>query len=343
MARKAASPAKELSASMRIVVLHGKEPFIRAQKTSDLREALVKQHGGVDIFAFDGTTCTAADVLDECRSFGLIAQHKLVILDQAEQLVKEDTRPLFERYAEAPCEGATLLLRADLWRAGKLDKLIEEVGAVIQCAAPDEAEAKRWVVERAKTEHKAEIDKEAVNLLVLRVGPDLGKLDSELGKLAAAASGGPGTAKITREHVEFFVGASRDEDVWNIQSTLLTAGPEESLQHLRYVMDVSRHPPTLVMYAMVDLARKVHGASRALRQGANQFQIAKPLRLWGPSVEPIMAAARRAHPDQALQLLRESTDADRRSKSGFGEVELAIERLAVRFSQLLGSPQPQRV
>jgi len=105
------------------------------------------------------------------------------------------------------------------------------------------------------------------------------------------------------------------------------------------VIDVARQPPTLVMYAIMDLARKVHGASRALRQGANQFQIAKPLRLWGPSVEPIMAAARRAHPDQALQLFRECTDADRRSKSGFGEAELALERLVVRFSQLLGTPQ----
>jgi DNA polymerase III delta subunit len=323
---------------MRIVILHGKEAFIRAQKTSDLRDALTKAHGGVDTFTFDGSTATAADVLDECRSFGLIAQHKLVILDQAEQLVKEETRALFERYAEAPCEGATLLLRADTWRPGKLDKLVEKVGAVIQCVAPDEAEARRWVVERAKTEHNAEIDKDAVSLLVLRVGPELGKLDSELGKLAAAA-GGTGTAKITKDLVEFFVGASRDEDVWNIQSTLLTAGPEESLQHLRYVMDVSRQPPTLVMYAMVDLARKVHGASRALRGGANQFQIAKPLRLWGPSTEPIMNAAKRAHPDQALQLLRECTDADRRSKSGFGEVDLALERLAVRFSQLLGTAQ----
>src|SRR5438067_13461259 len=89
MARKAPLDAP---ASPRIVILHGKEPFIRAQKTTEIRAALVKEHGGVDSFAFDGASATAADVLDECRSFGLIAQHKLVILDNAEQLVKEDTR-----------------------------------------------------------------------------------------------------------------------------------------------------------------------------------------------------------------------------------------------------------
>jgi DNA polymerase III delta subunit len=341
MARKAASPAKELTASLRIVILHGKEPFIRAQKTNDLRDALVKEHGGVDSFAFDGATCTAADVLDECRSFGLIAQHKLVILDQAEQLVKEDTRPLFERYAEAPCEGATLLLRADTWRPGKLDKLVDAVGAVIECAAPSEAEARRWVGERAKSEHKAEIEKDAVDLLVLRVGSDLGKLDSELGKLAAAAGGGP-KAVITRDLVEYFVGASREEQVWGIQSTLLTAGPEEALSHVRYVMDVSRHPPELVMYAMVDLARKVHGASRALSQGVQPGLLRGPLKLWGSSEFEIIGAARRVRPDQALKLLRDCTENLRRTRSGLGEAELAIEKLALEFSELFASRQTQK-
>jgi DNA polymerase III delta subunit len=338
MARKATSPAKDLSPSMRIVILHGKEPFIRAQKTAEVREMLTKEHGGVDTFTFDGTTATAADVLDECRSFGLIAQHKLVILDQAEMLVKEDTRPLFERYAESPCEGATLVLRADTWRPGKLDKLVEQVGAVVQCAAPDDAGARRWAVERAKSEHKADIEKDAVDLLVLRVGPDLGKLDSELGKLAAAA----GAGKITRDLVEYFVGASRDEEVWGIQSTLLTAGPEEALSHVRYVIDVSRQPAELVMYAMTDLARKVHAVCRAVRQGANPYQISKPLKLWGPSMEAIIAAAKQANPERALTLFRECTEANRRTRSGLGDTEAALERLAVRFSQLLGAGEMQR-
>jgi DNA polymerase III delta subunit len=339
MARKPAAPAKELSPSLRIVILHGKEPFIRAQKTSEIREALVKEHGGVDTFAFDGATATAADVLDECRSFGLIAQHKLVILDQAEQLVKEDTRALFERYAEAPCEGATLLLRADTWRAGKLDKLVEAVGAVVQCLPPDDAEARRWVAERAKTEHKAEIQPEAAKLLVMRVGPDLGKLDSELGKLAAAAASGPKPV-ITPNLVEYFVGASRDEQVWGIQSSLLTAGPEEALQHVRYVIDVSRHPPDLVMYAMVDLARKVHGASRALSQGMQAGALRGPLKLWGSSEFEIIGAAQRVQPNQALALLRDCTENLRRSRSSLGDVEMAIEKLALHFSRLF-SRQPQ--
>jgi DNA polymerase III delta subunit len=359
MAKKSGSAEKAGAALPRVLVLHGREPFIRSAKTAELREALAAEHGGVDVFAFDGFTATAADVLDECRSFGLIAQHKMVVLDAAEQLIKEETRALFERYAEAPCEGATLVLRADTWRPGRLDKLVEKVGEVIKCEPPDERTAKKWVVERARSEHRAEIDGEAVELLVMRVGADLGKLDSELGKLSAAAGAGESSAgrgaeksgstgssgsskggmpRITRALVEYFVGASREEQVWGIQSTLLTAGPEEALSHVRYVIDVSRQPAELVMYAMVDLARKVHAASRAMKQGVSPGALRGPLKLWGSSEQAILGAARQASPERALALFRECTEGLTRSRSSLGDVDSVIERLAVRFGEVLREP-----
>jgi DNA polymerase III delta subunit len=76
-----------------------------------------------------------------------------------------------------------------------------------------------------------------------------------------------------------------------------------------------------------------------MRQGAKPFEISKALKLWGPAVEPVMAAARNASPEQTLRLLRECVQGDTRSKSGLGETERTLERLVVRFSQLLGAGQ----
>lgn len=319
---------------------------MRAERTAELRGALEQRYGGVDVFTFDGKSASPAEVLDECRSFGLMSGHKLVIVEDAEALVKSDdeggravmsARKLFERYAESPCDGATLVLRSGAWRPGNLDKLVEKVGAVIECKPPTDVEAQKWVVERAAAHHKAELQADAAKMLVLRVGPDLSKLDSEVGKLAAASGGKPITAALVNE----FVQPTREEAAWNIQQTLLSSGPEEALAHLRYVLDVSRHPPQLVMYAFVDLARKVHAASRALAQGGNPQTIARTLKLWGSSMDAVLGAARRVTPDRALRLLRECVQGDVRSKSGFGDVERTLERLVVRFAMLLG-PQAAR-
>jgi DNA polymerase III delta subunit len=332
MAKKpAATTAGKPLEECRVLIIQGKEAFLRVERTNELRDALDRHFGGVDVFTFDGNSAAAADVLDECRSFGLMSGHKLVIVEEAESLVKEDVRPLFERYAEAPCEGSTLVLRSGTWRAGKLDKIVDQVGMTILCNPVSDGEAQKWVAGRAPGEHKVKIDPAAVSMLVMRVGPELGKLDTELAKLAAAAVDG----LITPDLVQQFVAPTREEAVWGIQQTLLTADTNTAMQHLRYVLDISRHPPQLVLYAMVDLARKVHAASRALHQGVPAGNVSRALKLWGPSQDAILRSGQAANPTRALKLLRECVAGDQRSKSGFGDVERTLERLVVRFGQLL--------
>lgn len=332
MAKKAAEGGAGLSAETLVAVLHGKEALLKQLHTKALRDTLAKVHGTVDLVTFDGATASAADVLDECRSFGLIAGYKLVIVDHAEQLVKEATRGLFERYCEGVAEtgeaGATLLLRAETWRPGNLDKLIAKIGVVLKCEEPGRGEAISWVEKRAEREHRAKIEPAAAEMLVDRVGANLARLDSELGKLAAASDG----EVIDGRLVAQFVGASREEQVWGIQSTLLSAPAEEALQHLRYILDVSRQPAVLVSWALVDLARKLHAASRGLRQGARPGDLFKSLKLWGPSGDAVLHAAKRLEPGAALDLFREAVRADVRSKSGLGDPERTLEMLVLRFA-----------
>ncbi|MFM1882681.1 MAG: hypothetical protein RJA05_1090, partial [Planctomycetota bacterium] len=170
------------SADHRIVVLHGKESFLRSEHTRRVLDALRERFGAVDEFSFDGTSCSLADVLDELRSYGLMSQHKVVIVDQAEQFMQgDDRRRAMERYAESPMQDATLILRSGGWRPGTFDKLVAAVGVILKCEAPGAAEAVRWAVARSQKRHGVELSAAGAQALVDRVGPDLGRLDSELG------------------------------------------------------------------------------------------------------------------------------------------------------------------
>jgi DNA polymerase III delta subunit len=329
------------SESPRIAILHGSEAFIRSLETQKIREQLIKRHGEVESFVFDGADTEAALVLDECRSFGLMATHKLVIVDNAANLVKEHTRPLFEKYAQQPVESATLVLRDDHWHAGKLDKFVEAVGVVIKCDQRKPDEAIPWIIAHAKAVHSTVIDKEIATLLVSRVGSSYGKLDREVAKLAAAAgvdeAGKP--LPITRELVAQFVGISREEAAWGIQSSLLSGDASRSLAHLRHILDISRQPPPLVMFAMLDLARKLHGVSAGSKAGTEMSLLSKSLKIWGDGQYLLVETARRLHPRDTFAFYQAAVEADRRSKSGFGEFDRSMEMLVVRLSRLL---QPGR-
>ena len=331
MAKKPASTSSPLSAGTRIAVLHGPEVFLRQLRTQQLRDALVAANGEIQTFYFDGQTARPADVLDECRSFGLMATHKLVIVDNADQFVKDTSRPLVERYAESPTDSATLLLRGDKWNKGKLDAMIEKVGAVIDCQPLPPGAAVSWAVDRCAKRHDATIAREAAELLVERLGSDLGRIDTELEKLATAAGKG---AAITPALVAEFVGRSREDEVWGIQSTLLGGNAGKILSHLRDVVEVSRQPTVLVSFAYMELARKLHGAAAGVRAGANPFSLRGPLKLWGAMAEAVPAAARTIAPGDAAKLYAQCVESDARQKTGQSDPGRALEVTGVRYAML---------
>lgn len=319
-------------ASMRIVVLRGPEDFLRTLYTRKFAEILEAEHGQVDTIRFDGQDAAAADVLDEARSFGLLAGHKMIVVDNADQLLKEGNRALFERYAEEPSEGATLLLRADKWNSGNLDKAIKKVGAFIDCTPESPERAARWAVRRCEQVYGAALDPRTALMLVERIGTDLGRLDGEVGKLASGAGEG---GAITPALLDELSGRTREQEVWSIQAELARGDPQAAVHGVRDRLEVARLPETLICYAMLQLAARLHAACGLAGQGLGPGQIASQLKLWGDSRDVILNACRRMRLDDAAELLNACIDADRRMKTGLGDSKRTLEGLAVRFAQTL--------
>jgi DNA polymerase III delta subunit len=254
----------------------------------------------------------------------------------------DDRRRAMERYAESPMQDATLILRSGGWRPGTFDKLVAAVGVILKCEAPGAAEAVRWAVARSQKRHGVELSAAGAQALVDRVGPDLGRLDSELGKLAvgALAMGGPtGDAKvvITPELVKEFTGLSREEQAWEIQGALATGDPAQALAKVDELLRVSRAPEVMLAWSTIDVVRKVHDAAALAAQGQPDGAIAKSLKLWGDGAAVIVRLGRSVPLARAAALLQAAIAADRRMKSGLSpEPSRAIEALAVQIATGLG-------
>ncbi len=364
----------------RMLILHGKDRFRQDERLQSLIAALTKKHGegGTDTIRFDGQQGAkiVADILDECRSFGLMQQHKIVLVDNADLLVKvsdddeeggggagsgvggggtgglparvggkrghapASARGMLEHYAEDPSESATLVLRASTWRPGNLDKAVARVGEVLRCEPMSEGEAIAWAQKRAKESHQTSISPRAAEDLVNAVGAELGRIDTELEKLALAA-GGEG-APITVELVEQMVGVTRQEEFWGIQDGLMKGRTGETLAELRRLLEVSRHDPVAIGWSYMDAARKIHlaAAAAAVAQGggaASLRSLSKPLRMWGPDadrrLEELATIARATGPTRAARLFAAAVQTDGWNKSSMGDPVRNLEVLTVRFAQ----------
>jgi DNA polymerase III delta subunit len=310
MAKAAPSPLA-LDATMRVAVLHGKDSYLLTEHLKRYRKALEERFGGIEEFTFDGGSATLAQVLDELRSWGLMGGHKLVVLDNADEFLRvEERRRAIERYVEEPMAEASLLMRASTWRPGNLDKGIAKAGGgIIKCEPPNDEKAEDFCEKRSAKRWGIPIDREAAELLVERIGPDLARLDTELGKLAATVCDRP-DPRITRRDVSDMVGVGREEQAWLIQDALLTGDPTEALTKLRDLLEVSQAPEQMVIWSMVELARKLHDGSRLLAQGEPEFSVGKTLKLWGPAQAIILKAAKRLSPTRAEALLKTAVGID---------------------------------
>jgi len=303
-------------ASHRIVVLQRKDSFLRVEWSQRLRAALEAAHGRVEEFQFDGASTPLAVVLDELRSYGLMAVHKLVIVDNADAFfAAEERRRAMERYAAEPMQEATLLLRAHAWRPGNFDKLVGEIGLVLKCEPPGDADAIRWCVGRCPKQHGLPIAVEAAELLVERVGSDLARLDSELGKLAVAALSAKAD-RIDRPLVKEMVGSSREEQAWEVQGALLSGSAGDVSQKVCDLIRISKAPEVMLSWAVIDLVRKVHAAAVLAADGHPDGQIAREIKLWGESTAPVLRAARRVGVARSAALLHDAIRADFCMKSG---------------------------
>ena len=316
MARKPSTPPKAPSAEMPIVILHGPELFLHDEYTRRLVESLKKAHGEIEHFSFDGSTTPLAVVLDELRSYGLMQSHKLVVIDNASEFMKAaGNRPAMERYAAEPMSEATLLMRSREWRPGNFDKAVKKTGTVIKCELPGDAEAEKWCLGRVEKAHQVRIEPSAARLLVERIGTSLSRLDVELSKLASACGAGPESV-ITREAVIELVGLGREEQAWLIQEPILAGDRSGAIKTVQSLYDVSRAPSVLLMWACVDLARKLNEAALMLEQGVPAAALSRPLQLWGPSARTLPSAAGRLGSRKTGPMLESLLDLDRRTKTG---------------------------
>ena len=241
-----------------IYAVSGDDAYLRDQSIHAIaRLAVGDGDAEMALTRIAGDHARLADVLDEVRTLPFLAKCRVVVVDNADPFVTAHRKEL-ESYAEKPSSSGILILSTKSWPGNtKLAKLVEKVGAAIECKTPDERDLPPWLIQLAKGKG-AKLDDDAAHLLVELVGPEVGLLASEVEKLTVYVGD---RQQVGRADVARMVGSGRIESIWQTVDAATTGRGGEALADLDHLL-TSGEAPLKLTAAMTYSLQKIHHAGQ---------------------------------------------------------------------------------
>ncbi|MEZ6093498.1 MAG: DNA polymerase III subunit delta [Pirellulaceae bacterium] len=251
-----------------------------------------------------------AQIMDELRSQSLFGggQDKRVIVDNADDFVKK-YREKIEGVAEEKNVVGTLILVVDAWPANtRLYKILDKSSMQIQCDLPqvkrgkgvsvDTAKLTAWLAQHAKSAHKIDVEANAIHLLCDLTENDLGRIDTELGKISLYVKQGE---VVTQDHIKKHVGGWRTQTMWEANEAIISGRTSEALLLIDRLLKAGEHP--LALYGQMAWALRRYPKAIAIYDRMKAKSGGKPpvrdallqagFRAWGDETSRAEANMRR--------------------------------------------------
>lgn len=322
-----------------VYALYGDEPFFKRHVLAVLRaQVLGADDGELSRIVFDGRSVELAPVFDELSTLALFGDRRLIHVQEADDFVSR-YREQLEAYVAKPSSHAVLVLDVASWPANtRLAKAVQQQGLPVECKAPPAGQLLPWLVSWAKSRHQAKLQKQAAELLVETLGPEVGLLDQELAKLAAGV--GP-QGEILAQHVRDQVGGWRTRTAWELLDEAAAGNAARALEHLDCLLASGEAPVALLAQVSWTL-RRFAAATRLLAQAEAAGRTLPPLKsalaevgIKGFALGKAEAQLRQVGRQRAAQLWNWLLQADAALKGGSSappRARLVLESLIARLS-----------
>jgi len=305
----------------------GEEPLLRDECLAAIEDVVLAT--GPRDFNYDrygGGQIDAASLGDALRALPVMSERRLVVLRDPEARKSAATTALLDALpdllktliSDAERDGGPstvfVIVAEKADRRARWTKAFTDPAARIECDPPKDARSLAKFLAGEARAQQIELEPDAAELLVERIGPQLLLLRNELAKTALVA--GPGQA-VTREHVAKSTSMLADEPVWDLTDAIGEGRTADALALLGRMLGGGAAAP-MVLGALASHFRKLAAARGGKLSGPPFIQ------------RKLEQQARRYSPARLLASLRAIHQADLELKGlGVQKPEMALEQLVL--------------
>lgn len=243
----------------------GRENALKGEALEDLkRRTLSGGNADLNYAVFYPEEFDPHEFQDAVNTQPFLSPSRFVVIRDADRLPREAKDSVIS-YAKNRCETTVLIITADPDpRAAAADPFLAEISkyAKIRHFGNLEGEGlRRYIAEKASAYDKR-INRDAAELVIAKVGNDLGKLRMAVEKLANYS----GQRKaIEKKDVEVLVGRSLEETVFDMTDAMVDGKASRSLSILSGLLRDSARPESIIGAIGTALKRKARSRGSSQR------------------------------------------------------------------------------
>ena len=137
-----------------ICVVFGKNAYGRRQAVDRvIKRELAGGDPALNLSRVDGDNAELAEVLDDVRTFSMLGDRRVVVVDEADSFISKH-RAALERFVSAPAESGCLILICNAFDGRtRLYKAVKKVGEMIECRPLQGRSLMQWLTSAARDVH----------------------------------------------------------------------------------------------------------------------------------------------------------------------------------------------
>jgi DNA polymerase III subunit delta len=227
-----------------VYFLHGEEPFFIDRITEIIEnELLTDMEKAFNQVVMYGKEIDHLAVVDAARRYPMMAERQVVIVKEAQEM---KSLVQLQTYIETPLSTTVLLIahkhkkldgRTAFAKSVMKNAVVFESKPLYENQVPDFI--RNWL-----KDNRRQIEGDALNLMVEYLGTDLGKIINELEKLKLNITEG---GKITTEHVEKYIGISREYNVFELQKAIGLRNVLQANKIVNYFIENPKDAPFVMV------------------------------------------------------------------------------------------------
>ncbi len=321
--------AKSARQTFPVYVIVGKDKTLLSAECNRLIEKfLATAERMTGLFNADPKQILVTEVLDELRTLPFLADKRVVVIKDADKFISDNRQPL-ENYFDKPCPTAVLILTVGKWPSNTiLAKKLHKCGKLIAVTEPKGRQLQKRLIQYASDAHNKQLSRDAAELIIELAGDQLGRLYTEIDKLAIFSEG---QKEITIEHIESLIGRNRLFNAFEVIDSCLAGNSQQAVSRLREMFTADSSAEYRVVGAFAYHVRRMFSAKVLLQRGLRTDEVARQMWIRSNS-QAFFEQIHKLTLKQIGSLLELLAQIDYKIKIGRTKANIAIEQLVLSLA-----------